>query len=41
MSDETQINSTQDKINVFHKKCQSLKGMGGEKQIFKQHELKN
>ena len=40
MSDDTQKNSTQDKLNVFHKKCQSLKCMGGEKPIAKQHELK-
>ncbi len=40
MSNETQNNSTQDKINDFNKKNQSLKFMGGEKQISKQHELK-
>lgn len=40
MSDETKKNSTQDKINDFQKKKQSLLSMGGEKQISKQHELK-
>ena len=40
MSDDTQKNTTQGKINDFEKKGQSLKLMGGEKQISKQHELK-
>jgi propionyl-CoA carboxylase beta chain len=40
MSDDTQKNTTQGKINDFEKKNQSLKSMGGEKQIAKQHELK-
>jgi propionyl-CoA carboxylase beta chain len=40
MSDETQKNTTQGKINNFERKSQILKLMGGEKQIAKQHELK-
>jgi propionyl-CoA carboxylase beta chain len=40
MSDDLQKTTTQSKINDFEKKSLSLKLMGGEKQIAKQHELK-
>ena len=40
MSDDIQKNTTQGKIKEFEKKSRSLKSMGGEKQIAKQHELK-
>lgn len=41
MSEDVQKNSTQEKINHFEKKNRTLKQMGGEKQIARQHELKN
>ena len=40
MSDDIQNNSTQGKIKDFEKRSRTLKLMGGEKQIAKQHELK-
>jgi propionyl-CoA carboxylase beta chain len=40
MSDDLQNNTTQGKIKDFEQKNKSLKLMGGEKQIAKQHELK-
>jgi len=40
MSEDVQKNSTQEKINLFEKKSRTLKQMGGEKQIARQHELK-
>src|SRR5512137_357217 len=40
MSDDLQNNSTKAKINGFEKRKQTLKLMGGEKQIAKQHESK-
>jgi propionyl-CoA carboxylase beta chain len=40
MSDDIQKNTTLGKIKDFEQKNQSLKLMGGEKQIAKQHELK-
>ena len=40
MSDDIQNNSTQGKIKDFEKRNRTLKLMGGEKQIAKQHELK-
>jgi len=39
MSDDLQNNTTKGKINDFQKKSQTLKLMGGEKQIKKQHDL--
>ena len=39
MTEDTQKNTTQEKINDFEKRKQTLKLMGGEKQISKQHEL--
>lgn len=39
MTDEIQKNTTQGKISHYEKKSQSLKSMGGEKQIKKQHDL--
>jgi len=40
MSDDLQKDTTQGKIKEFEQKSQSIKMMGGEKQIKKQHDLK-
>jgi len=39
MSDNPQKDTTQDKIKNFEQKSQTIKMMGGEKQIKKQHDL--